>query len=225
MDAEEIINEVRRKLDDTVEPYLWSDADLMVSLNNAVDEVCIRTRCIQDTTSAARTIALVAGTARYALNPAIFAVIRARVAGQRDLLDLVNAHYLDERYPGWDDATLAQTGTPRYAVFDDGDTSIRVFPVPDADVDLDMTVWRRPLDSERIADVSDEPACPIRFHGELKHHVLFESYSDTDTEKNNPERAAKHYALFENNVGQRPSAHHLRLMSTAQIRGTKAHFR
>lgn len=225
MEAGDILDEIRELLDDTVEPYLWGDALLLLRLNTAIAEVCLRARCIKDSTSAATSITLVAGTSRYAVDPSVFKVGRVRVVGERNMLELRNAKWMDEHHPGWDDATHTRNGTPEIAVFDASDFSMTLFPVPEAAGELTMTVWRRPFEAEQVEDMSDEPVIPALFHSELKHHVLFECYSDSDSEKRNPERAAQHYALFEQRVGRRPSAHEIQIMSTMRLGGRiKAHF-
>lgn len=224
MEASAILDEVRTLLDDELEPYLWSDATLMLRLNTAVAEVCIRARVIKDSTSAVTSIALVAGTAVYAVDPAVFMVGRARVAGERNMLTLTNAKWMDANRPGWDDATWAESGTPEFAVFDLADHTLRVHPIPADAGTLSMTVWRQPLESEKVESDTDEPAIPANWHGELKHHILFECYSDMDSEKRNPERAAQHYALFEQRVGRRPSAHELQIMSTMRNTKIRAHY-
>lgn len=224
MTVEELLTEIRRKLDDEVTPPLWADADLFRYLNNAVDEVCERTRVLQDSTSDVCSITLAADTASYTLDPSVFAVRRARIEGQRDPLDLVNAKDLDRLSPGWDDSTLASTGTPTHAVFDLGDTTITLHPAPSEEMTLRLTVWRRAIESEILEDDADEPVIPARFHRKLVDWVLFEAYSDSDTEKRNEEKAALHEAAFERAVGRRPSAHEMRQWSTARTTGIKAHW-
>jgi len=226
MIVDEILADARRYLDDEVQPYLWSDATLYDGLNAAIDEACERTRVIQDSTSSACSITLVAGTARYTLNPAIFAVRRARVSGQRYPLKLVNARQLDDLHPGWDDTTLTDNGTPEYAVFDLGDGTITLHPRPSEAGTLSLTVWRRPTEAERIeyGDGDAEPAIPERQHRELVHFVLFRAFTEHDREKNNPEKAATHLALFTAAYGEKPSLHAMRQWSTSRITGTKAHY-
>lgn len=224
MTVEELLTEIRLKLHDAVEPYLWADTDLIRYLNNAVDEVCERTRVLQDSTSDVCSITLAADTASYTLDPALFAVRRARIDGQRNPLTLVNAKDLDRLSPGWDDSTLASTGTPTHAVFDLGDGTITLHPAPSEEMTLRMTVWRRAIESEILEDEQDEPAIPARFHRKLVDWVLHEAYTHADSENRNDEKARQHEEAFERAVGRRPTAHELRQWSTARTTGIKAHW-
>lgn len=224
MNLSELLTDVRALLDDALEPYLWSDELLTIRANNAVDETCIRTRLLHDSTSSVTGVTLVADQASYALDASVYAVRRVALAGQREPLALVNARQLDEWHPGWDDTALSSAGTPRYAVFDLDTHSLRLHPRPSVVGTLRMTVWRRATENERLETPADDPVIPEHYHRLLKHWIAYECWSDQDAEKHDPQRAAEQLALFESFVGHRPSMHEMRLWSTSRIRGTRAHF-
>ena len=219
-----LIVDIRRDLDDTVSPYLWDNDFLTGSLNSAAEETCIRTRCIADSTSALCTIAVEADTAKYALDASVLGVMRARIAGERNVLRLVNAKMLDDLEPGWDDPTHARKGTPEYAAFNLDEHCIQLYPIPAVVGDLRLSVWRLPTTAEQLVDDADVPAIPEQYHRELKHWVIYEAYSCPDAEKSDPQKAANAYAMFEARTGARPTQHAIRLWSVSRIRGTRAHF-
>jgi hypothetical protein len=227
MDAATVLIEAREKLDDAVAPYLWSDEELARYLNNGCDEICLRTRGLQDSRSDLCTIALLVGVATYALDPAIYVVRRASISGVGDQLTRCNARQLDRCHSGWDDSTRYQNARPQYAVFDMDSRSITLFPTPDVVGSLRLTVWRRPTEGERVdvtGDLSEIPVIPDHLHAELKYWIAHEAFSNKDSEKYDDKRAGDFLALFTSRVGERPSAHQLHVWSTSPIRGTTAHY-
>ncbi len=226
MELSELLVEARRLLDDNVVPPFWSDEEIVRHLNGAVDEAAIRTRVLQDSTSAAARIALAVGTSQYRLNPAIYAVRRIRLDGVRDPLELVDTSMMDEQYPGWDDPTLAQHGTPTRAVFDFRTGYVHVYPVPTAAITARMLVWRTALETERLdaADPSGPPAIPDAMHRELAYWAAAQCLLNPDQETRNTSLAAEYMGLFEAAYGRKPDLHEIRLWSTNKRRHVRACF-
>lgn len=226
MTLRELIDAVREILDDAVEEYLFTDETLTRHFNDAVSEVCIRTRVIQDSSSTVCTIAIEPGRSTYALHPSIFAVRRVRLDGQREPLELVDTSQLDAKMPGWDDPTLTNAGTPRYAVFDFGTGQITVVPTPAVNGTLRQLVWRGPTDDERfeVADMTAEPPLPHHMRRELKHWVAAQCVLNQDAEQRNTSMASEQMQLFDSAYGRKPDLHEIRLWSTNRRRHVTAHF-
>jgi hypothetical protein len=221
MELKDLLVEARGALDDAVPPYLYEDLELIGWLNAAVPEAAIRTRQLQDDTSAACRITLVPGIARYRLDPAIFVVRAVFVPTRKEGLQLVTAQRLDKLCPGW--AHLPDPGgSPKYAVFDVGQNVLRLYPAPNEDGTMHLRVWRQPFDSERMEGDSDEPALTLPNAAELKHWAAYEAFSKKDSELNDPARAAEHYQLFEAAFGRRPTVSDLVLWSQSRIVGTRS---
>lgn len=226
MELSELLVEARRLLDDNVVPPLWSDEEIVRHLNGAVDEAVIRTRVLQDSTSAAARIALAVGTSQYRLDPAVFAVRRIRIDGVRDPLDLVDTSMLDAQHPGWDDPTLARHGTPTHAVFDFRTGYVQLYPVPTTATTARMLVWRTALEAERLdaADPSGPPIIPATMHRELPYWAAAQCFLNPDQETRNPTLAAEYMGLFEAAYGRKPDLHEIRLWSTNKRRHVRACF-
>ena len=218
MEAEQIIagpNGVRVALDDTIEPYLYANEFLLGSLNSGYIEVALRTRCLQADTGRACTVAVVAGTAAYALAPEILVVRAAHIDGQRDQLTRTTAAQLDKLEPGWCSSGYARQGRPEYIVFDAAQKMATLYPVPEEDTTLRLRVWRLPSEAEQIERLSDESPIQLPDPLVMKHWVLHEAYLVKDSELYDPERAATHLSQFEDRFGPRPTIQQLQLWSTS----------
>lgn len=226
MTLEELLGAARDILDDHVEPYLFSDAQLTRHFNDAVAEACIRTRVLQDSSSAVTTITLVVDQATYTLDPSIFAVRRARVDGQRDPLDLVDVSQLDSHYPGWDDPTMSSAGTPVCGMFDAHTGKVTLVPRPAVAGTLRLLVWRSPVEYELLdsTDPSAEPVLPQHMHRELKHWAAAQALMNQDAEQHNPQLAGAQLGLFEQAYGRKPTLHEIRLWSTNKRSRVRASF-
>jgi hypothetical protein len=217
MELAELERATRVILDDSVAPFLVESDELKRLLNDAVSEACIRTRVIQDSSSASATIGIVAGQATYRLNKSIFAVRRVRLEGQTEPMRLIDTAELDHEQPGWDDASRAP-GTPRYACFDHGTGTVRLVPTPAVDGVVRMLVWRGPTDSEVMAESDDEPALPVHMHRELVHWAAAQCFLNKDSEVLDERKAAEQFQLFEAAYGRKPDLHEIRLWSTNRRR-------
>lgn len=219
MNREDLRDLWRRDVDDVAVPYLWSDADFNLWINEAVDEACVRARLIQDSTSAICTIALADATAHYTLDASIFVVKSARIAAPARKLQILTRGQLDAHDADWE----ARTGdTPEAVLFDMNTGKITVYPIPTGVLSLKLTVWRSTTEAEQMGDDVDEPAIARQFHTDLLHWVSKRAYERKDSETYDPERSKDHEAQFTRKFGDRPSAHALKHMASNRRRETKA---
>lgn len=230
MNLKKIRERGRKKIDDTAKAnggYLWSDDQLDEWINEAVDEICLRSRTLQDATSAFCTLKIRAGVNRYELDPSILVVRRAKLDSQpRDpTLCMTTMDILDTRFPTWDNPVV--TGPPQWGFTnkDYGDhLTLFVAPYPSQDDTLRLTVWRLPTPDERLCDDDDVPPIPSRQHKDIDYWIEHKAFEIKDSEMYDPDRSTKALAMFDAIFGERPTEHELKLMGTNRLRGVKADF-
>lgn len=196
MTKAELISFARIVLDDTVEPYLWSDTELTQYLQEAEMEAAERGKLlIEEDTTAYCEIDLVDGTAVYDLDSLVFDVDKARVDGQAGYLSRTSCERLDEERPGWED----YEGTPTHYYLIG--SKIRVVPTPATDGTLDMVVFRHPTNP-----MGTSPEIPARHHYRLLDWVGFRAYNKRDADTYDPVKAKGFEKAFEESFGRRWSA-------------------
>lgn len=202
MTLAELITLFRNEADDVAEPYLWSDDELLEFANDAEAEAARRARLLVDSTTAELCSLAVAAAAGglVPLDARVMFVRAARLAGELPLGRATVADML-EINPFWQDA---RAGRPRLFVTDYQTGALQLWPAPDADATLKLTVVRTPL--AEMNDGQDSPEIAPRWHRSLRHWMLYRAYSKQDAEANDPKKAADSLALFEQEFGKKSSA-------------------
>lgn len=198
-------------LDDTVEPFQWSDDTLNRYLNNAVREACIRARLLKvdaETDPKLCRIAVAANQSTVQFNPAIMAIRSGIIEGACSKLWALPSESMDMLEPGWDNGAH-EASRPCYMVMDLAQKSFRLFPKPADAIVLRLRVWRAPKDAEKMVTDSDPPAISLPDPEELKHWAAHEAYQCADQELANAQKSASHLAIFENRFGPRPTLHEM----------------
>jgi len=227
MKRSELRTRTRVKLDDTVEPYLWSDDFLNDALNEAVQEANLRARFLVDsTTPAVAEIAVVAGQATYALHPSVIVMRRAEWLGsvgdtRARPLERRSFDELDRRYPHWRSLTGP---VPHIAVQDFDQRAVVLHPIPTAPGTIRLTVWRHPLESEQMDSDADEPAIPDQYHRRLVDWVCSEAYTNKDAELLDEQKSAQHLAAFETEYGPRPTIQMLRRLAVDHVDESESYY-
>lgn len=220
----ELLIASRELLDDAVEPYLWPDEQLIRLANNAVREVCLRTRCMKDDSAPRCRVNLVAGTDTYPVDPSFIVVARAQLWQQPRPLIRTTTDRLNDALPGWDVGRITPA-RPEFVVFDRVQNTIRVAPTPDQAYTLHLKVMRLPDEDERMEGPDDEPVVSIIAAEDMKHWIAHEAYLNKDGERYDLERSAGHLRIFTERFGDRPSHHALTLWSTQPtVRTRPFHF-
>lgn len=203
MDVDDFIVEFRERAQDTVTPYLWSDAEILGYLNDALDEACERSRLIEDSTTAACcTIPLATGASTYDLHASVFLIKRLTFRGRALIESSIEAE--DRSDPYWE----SRTGEPwRYI---QTESELRLIPTPTVDQngeDLTATVYRRPLVARTLTGAANTaPEIAERFHKRLLDWMLHRAYSKPDADTVNPAKADEHEARFIRSFGERMDA-------------------
>lgn len=205
MTLADLIRDFRRFADDTVGPdYLFGQQDVIRWLIEAEQEACIRGRLLHESSDpAVCEIDVSAGEAVYPLASVLYELthlgfVRAGQA-ERCHVQLVSTEWLDGRRPGWRD----RTGAPGFAI--QGDTSLRLVPMPDGEGTLKLEGYRLPL-----RGLTDQPASTPEImaahHRFLVHWALHKAFSIPDAETEDPGRAEVEEATFTRYFGLRPNS-------------------
>jgi hypothetical protein len=204
MNLRELRDLARVKLDDAVEPYLWSDEFLNGAINRAQDEAILRIGGIgDDYTPRVTTSIATMGSNTVVLDPSVLKVEDVYIRGAK--LIPTSEVELDLMNPLWRE----DVGVPsRYIL---GTGLFTVYPVPDADYVLSFNVRRGAIAS--LSKDSSIPEVPTTLQPRLLHWVLYEAYQLPDADTNNPKAAETHHEAFEGVFGKQPSAKFLNAWS------------
>lgn len=201
MNLTALINAARLRLDDKVEPYLWSRAELVEYANDAERQACRNARLITDSTTAEIcSIALVADTATYDLDKRIIHIRRVKGSWSSVPLRPASVIDLDNAVPGWE----GETGDPTFYVKDMDSNLFRPYPTPATDGTASLTVLRIPLVD--MEDGDDEPEIRTAYHMGLVDWMEYRGYSRHDTQTMNPKAAQAAKDRFEAEFGKPSTA-------------------
>lgn len=186
----------RREVFDTALPYLFSDEDVNIWINEAQDEACRRALLLVDSKSSAARVSFAAGAIGFDLHPSVIFVRRAVLASTNIPLTPIVSRTMDEQVPGWEGSMAS---TPRAFIPDWQTNYLRLWPPSVAANSAYMTVVRTPLDP--MGD-SDEPEIRREYHAHLLDWAKFRAFSVPDSETYAPDKAAKHEAAFIKQFGE-----------------------
>ncbi len=192
MTKDELIEQVRIKVDDINEPYLVSDLTFDFYFTEALLEASRRARLKIETID----VPIVAGTSRYTLPDNVIRLRRATLAGSRCKLAFTTTGALDDCHCGWDELK----GTPKAIVTDTLPNELVLTPTPDKDDTLSYVAIIEP-DPE--ADPIDIPA---RYHYGLLEWICYRYYGIQDADVHNIDKSEYHYQKFEKEFGEAAGA-------------------
>ncbi len=184
-------------LDDTAQPYLWSDDLLNAFIEEAQQEAQIRSRFLSDRFE----VSVTAGNTEVALPDGTLEIERLRIP-RLNPLRLTSWNELDES-GSWEE----RSGTPTHYAFVPkplgGDGVLTLYPKPTFDATLKITAQRQPT---AMTSDNDSPELPEHLHLYLLDWAAFRAYSLKDSDTNDEARAAKHEAAFTAAFGGRHDA-------------------
>ena len=218
MDLLELITSFRTYTKDKSEPYMWTDDDVTLWLNEAEKEAALRARLLFDKTSSFCTLNVVTGTSVYALDSLINEIEYAYLTDSGSVkypLTLTDRIQLNDDNPYWRDSTFPP------ARFIQDDTQIEIAGVMGQDYTLNLEVYRMPL--KNIEDnTSDTPEIAGYHHEHLIKWVLHRAYLVNDSDKYNAKLSKQYLKEFEDYFGLRPRANLRKREQANRPQGNKA---
>ena len=200
--------------------YLWTDATLVVYINEAQRRLASKALLLRDgTTDEVTKITLVEGQSEYVLHESVLCVLSAKVVGQH--ADLTRAgHGVLSTYTAptesWiDPASFSQLppGSPVAYSTDEGlqaydsdnfsQITLRVHPVPSAAVDgtvVRLRVCRKPLDKFTVDALGVEPEVPEDYHLDMLDWAAYLALRVVDDDAGSAKRALEFRASFDQTV-------------------------
>jgi hypothetical protein len=205
MTLSQLIAQFRTEVMDTAAVPFWTDAEVMMWLNEAQDEACIRKRLIRDrSTTAICTINIVAGTPTYAIDSRIICIERAEIviAGSVGMMPWVlvqTSHAtMDRLTPNWRWLTVIPSG------FIHNDTTIEVCGKPNNNYTMTLDVFRLPI--APMALPTDAPEISAKHHRHLVKWAKYRAYEKQDSDTQDVAKSAQFLAQFEDVFGKQVDA-------------------
>lgn len=192
MKASEIIFQARGLMKDTKPPYLWTETELILYLNNSINEAAEKAKLFLDSvTPAVCRIPILAADPDpdYPLDSRILKILSAKLSNQSRPLERKKKAELDLWNPNWRNTA---PGDPRCFLTDYTEGSLTLHPKSNADAILTMTVYRLPLVQFTTENLETEPEIHFRYHYRLVDGILAQAYSKDDSETLDPEKSARH---------------------------------
>lgn len=186
MKAELVLDEFRRRVDDTKQPYLWSDDEALLYLNEAHNAFVRLTGGIRDARSELCELSVGAGEEFIELDPRILRIVTARIADGA-ILDVVGPQH---------GLALAKRASGRFIALVQGDDegAVRCVSIPEAAYTIQLTIERLPLAPLTVTsdlEVRDEYAY------DLVPGMMAHAYTKQDAETKDEEKAQRYLNQFE----------------------------
>jgi hypothetical protein len=192
----------RIEVDDTKQPYLWSD-DLVYSyMDYAQKEFARLTYLFSDaSTDSIVTVAVSANTPFVDLSPLILRIRHAALLSTMRPIDVTTLSEMQVGYTVSDYGTLSTTtwdraiGSPKYFVTDIEIYKGRLVPIPQADDTINLIVYRLPLEDLTSASTELE-IVDTRYQRDLILLMKSMAYGKHDSDVYNEDLADKYFKLF-----------------------------
>lgn len=198
MNVRKILDSYRMAIRDTKVPYFVEDLDAIIYLNEAENEAARRASLLVDSTSPEVIYSVFAGDSVVQISSKIISIRRMILTSSSVPLKKRLAREMDEFAPGWSNST--NTSTPTSAVMDYESNSVFLYPKPDADNELRMTVVREPL--IYMTNDANVPEIPARYHFSLIEWMKYRTFSEEDSDMFDQKLAEIALARFEKEFGE-----------------------
>lgn len=186
----------RRETNDLIQPYFWLESDVYQFMTQAELFVAQRTLCIQDMSSRAALYDVVIDQASVVFNQAVIRIRGATWLQEHD--GVTSSFQLDIQSV---DNMLARgcriyetTGRPTVVMTGAVTNGLRLYPLPNADGQLVLAVYRVPLCP---ITAQSEFEVPFQYRDAMLEWMLYRAYSKEDAEAFDRNRADKHQRAFE----------------------------
>lgn len=209
MNLGELRAQFRRRVDDLAGKKLWADPEIDSYINEAYFEAAERSLSIEEDVR----VSLRASKASYIVTGAL-RIDRILIDGQRRPLPMAAVFDLDRQSPGWQERA---NGTPDIAI--PSTDRFQLSPAPAVDGQATVTVRRLPRNL--LAQDSDEPEIPARYHLRMLDWAFHLAYDKRDADAQAAQLAATYAARFTESFGDRLTAKQQRGRSDARRHVTR----
>lgn len=187
-----LITMFRSLMHDAVAPYMHTDPELYFYMTEGEAEIARRTLCIQDVTSAAVTYAVLADEPNVTLNDAI---VRVRYAwwlenGGEYKLDIDSLDSMVAQGV----RILSQAGRPNTFMTGTGTNQARLYPIPQNDGSVVLSVYRTPL---QPLSASAQFEIPLQYRAALLEWMRYRAYMKEDSETYDPTKGGQAQNTFD----------------------------
>lgn len=199
MDIKTLIAAFREDVCDDVQPYLWSDKEIIRYINDAYLMFARLIGGIPDTFSEAAEIAVTAGQSTVSVNKSVLRIMNAHRGSDGKEVDVINPTDLylkntDDYGNRYDLSTISE-GEIKYLVIGEGQHVGRLINTPTANDTLKLYVYRLPLN--RVNSVNDNlDEIDEAHHLHLLDWMKFMAYKKQDSETLNPHGSEMAYQDF-----------------------------
>ena len=194
MTFDDLIIEAREDyLDDSVQPYLWSDKQLLRFTKDAVNEACLRAPLLHKTYR----LPIRVGMAEPKIDPSIRTITSAHLESLVNPLQQTDDAELNAKYGlSWRE----RHGSPRHFLRL-GRDKIRLVPIPDFVDVLVLHTTNVPDDDFCLEEDIDET-----YHRSLIYWIVYRALSFNDADTHNQSKAEAYKLKFDDMFGPRKSA-------------------
>lgn len=209
MKLKDLIALYRAQSCDNADPPLCSPELLTLYANEAQAEACRRSHLLLDSEGSMCRLQVTAGQRSVPLAPGVL-MIRRAFLGQQPL-ESTSADWMDGTFPGWQ--AQVRVGTPLYLVSGLDSAKLHLYPLPQQDGTIALTVSRLPALLEAEDSV---PEIREELHPALVDWMLYRVYSSQDTDLYNDAKAAIGLRRFEAEFGRKTSGRNEQWQRVAQ---------
>jgi len=199
MTPKDLLKLFRKEVDDTAEPYLWSDGEFYYYVNEAQELHVDLIGGIADRRSAMTKVNYKSGDQFKKYDERILRIKGAFDENNRIItvrnLDNFESVYMEDDYGqrlsvGLEDS---RTGNIKYLVTDVETGEFQLYPIPDHDGWIRLYVYRLPLEA---VTTSNEFEIPSFHHMNLLNWVKYKAYMKQDVEAFDTSKAEEFRAAF-----------------------------
>ena len=201
MNAQEMVDQVKLKLADEVDPRAFEDADILVALNDAQNEFARRTLCLFEgdkTITGTPVGGLLNLPAEVLWLTSVTVGTPLRIVTQQKLdfgyFDL-NGTEVSSRFTGWRQAV----GDPVFCIPDYGMQNLRFVPKPSVSISVELEYYRLPVAAISLAPAVNAEV-PAAYHSDLVVGALAYLFSVPDFETYNADLAEIKRALWRGRI-------------------------
>jgi len=200
MNTTELKDYFRSQVRDDVRPYLWSDEEIMVYMNDAQNMFCrLSSFTIPDATSDVTQVTVTAGEPYSEIDSSIITVRSAMLLSNRRKLEVVSPEDLDRltradynQYTRFIDDMSVGPVTAMVIGVEPG--LVRWVQVPDADDTVSLSVYRRPV--QPLTADGQELEIPAEHHIHLVLWMKRLAYDKHDADTYDPKASQTASAAF-----------------------------